>query len=556
MWKSLWFNALSHHARHRRARQAREKASVCRYAEVLENRALLAQFIAVGTDVGVRNEVKIFTSSDLDNTYETETTNFLAYDFNPFGPIFTGGARVAFGDFNGDGNDELAVAAGPTGGPHVRIYEFSSGGVPGAIIDSFFAYGLGHSGGVFVAAGDIDGDGRDELITGADAGGGAHVRIFSDTDGDGKVSDDEVDAGFPFGTELSGGVRVAAGDVDNDGRDEVIVATGPGTLAQVVVYGDADNPGAPGYRQVFDDGTFTQFFPYGLFTGGVYPASGPLLGAGGNEAEIITTPGAGGTSHLKVFSANGSTFVEVPEVYPGFTEGVRVAFGDGSYVVDPDTTPQTQRSIIATVPGPGGGPNLKVFRDPSEGGLDLRAFDDRFVYPNTSTYSTGLFVAAGRVNTSEFSYLGNPITVFGNTQKVASIFVPPSAGTIRRQFSNPRWGGLEVFVALATSRNDAFGAFLRHVPTNRQMLLFNNVGGSGAGMAVRLGDRYGIDIGEESGRATLVGTYNPEGNDQLNIFDNLDASGEWQLFVFSTGSTNGQLLHWSLNFNHELDFPL
>ncbi len=81
-------------------------------AELLEDRRVLAGFIAVGTDAGVLAEVRIFADNDDNDTYETEATGVGAFAFSPF-QNFTGGARVAMGDFNGDQNDELVVAAGP-----------------------------------------------------------------------------------------------------------------------------------------------------------------------------------------------------------------------------------------------------------------------------------------------------------------------------------------------------------------------------------------------------------------------------------------------------------
>src|SRR4051812_15104131 len=76
--------------------------------EQLEGRNMLAGFIAVGTDAGVPAEVRIFADRDDSDTYETSVSAATPEPtvFSPF-PGFAGGVRVALGDFDGDGNDEL-----------------------------------------------------------------------------------------------------------------------------------------------------------------------------------------------------------------------------------------------------------------------------------------------------------------------------------------------------------------------------------------------------------------------------------------------------------------
>ena len=65
----------------------------------------------------------------------------------------------------GDGVAEIITGAGPGGGPHVRVFELNGGGL--TELASFFAYDPAFPGGVFVAGGDVDGDGIAEVITGA-----------------------------------------------------------------------------------------------------------------------------------------------------------------------------------------------------------------------------------------------------------------------------------------------------------------------------------------------------------------------------------------------------
>jgi uncharacterized repeat protein (TIGR01451 family) len=82
-------------------------------------------------------------------------------------------ARVGC-DVNGDGFNEIVTGAGPGGGPHVNVWTLATGAVTN--LASFFASDPAFSGGVRIAAADVDGDGRAEIIAGAGPGGGPHVR--------------------------------------------------------------------------------------------------------------------------------------------------------------------------------------------------------------------------------------------------------------------------------------------------------------------------------------------------------------------------------------------
>ena len=102
----------------------------------------------------------------------TEVASFYAYD-----PAFTGGVDVAAADLTGDGVAEIITGAGPGGGPHVRAFSLAGGVV--TEVASFYAYDPAFTGGVYVAAADLTGDGVAEIITGAGPSGGPHVRVIS-----------------------------------------------------------------------------------------------------------------------------------------------------------------------------------------------------------------------------------------------------------------------------------------------------------------------------------------------------------------------------------------
>src|SRR5438067_1224739 len=126
-----------------------------------------------------------------------------------FNSAFLGGVRVAVADMDGDRIPDIIVGAGPGGGPHVEVFSGATGQLIDGPLATFMAFDTGFGGGVYVAGGDVNGDGRADLIVGAGEGGGPHVKVFNGNDGSLLFSDFVYDAGF------GGGVRVAAGDIND-----------------------------------------------------------------------------------------------------------------------------------------------------------------------------------------------------------------------------------------------------------------------------------------------------------------------------------------------------
>lgn len=141
----------------------------------------------------------------------------------PFG-LFSGGVSVAVGDTNADGFDDIITGAGPGGGPHVVAYDGNSltflpnvslpFGTTGFIFDatlftrdSFFAFDSTFRGGVRVAASELTGDNRDDIITGAGPGGTPQLRAFNRLTNTAEF--DVLKFGFTPGTaEYTSGVTV------------------------------------------------------------------------------------------------------------------------------------------------------------------------------------------------------------------------------------------------------------------------------------------------------------------------------------------------------------
>jgi hypothetical protein len=265
--------------------------------------------IAVGAGVGVSAHVKA-----IDAATGAERLSFFAYDNTQTG------VRVGVGDVNGDGFDDVITGTtpGPAGG-HVRVFD----GKTGALLYSFLSM-PGFTGGIYVAIGDVNGDGAGDLIVSADNGdlngdgvsdvpqmapqfAGGHVMVF-----DGRTL--AVLRDFrAFDMAFLGGARVGSGDVDGDGTADVIVGSGFGSTPHVKVFSGTDNS------------LIRSFFAYASsFRGGVFVSGGDVDGDGTDE--VVTE--AGGIPHVK-------------------------AFGPASFLqpLNAEGTPNPVVSFIATNPG-------------------------------------------------------------------------------------------------------------------------------------------------------------------------------------------------------------
>jgi len=285
--------------------------------------------VAVGADAGGGPQVNVYDPA----------TGAVKFSFFAYDPSFTGGVRVATADITSDGVDDIITGAGPGGGPHVKIFD----GADGALIRSFYAYDASFTGGVFVAGGDINNDGHADIITGAGAGGGPHVRAF------GGVGNEPFISFYAYDPSFRGGVSVAGGDVNGDGFADIITGAGPGGGPHVEVF--MQNIPIPSFKGVGGVTLLDSFYAFDpQFTGGVYVAAGDL-----NKdlhADIICGAGAGGGPHVKAF--DGLTLGLLASFYaydPEFAGGVRVGVADANGDGQLD---------IVTGAGPGGSPHVQA----------------------------------------------------------------------------------------------------------------------------------------------------------------------------------------------------
>jgi len=220
--------------------------------------------------------------------------------FQAYGYSFLGGVRVAAGDVDGDGTLEYITGQGPGGGSELLVLD-----ADGNELRELYPFGDGWQG-LYVAAGDGDGDAKADIVAGAGYGE-PRVKIYN---GRGQ----ETASFLAFDPSFQGGVRVATGDLDGDGKAEILAGTGQGGPPIVRVFD------AAGQRK-------TSFFAFDAsYSGGMYVAAGDLDGDG--KAEIVV--GAGTTGEVRVLDASGRlrTAFTAYDAAPEFFDGVHVAVGD------------------------------------------------------------------------------------------------------------------------------------------------------------------------------------------------------------------------------------
>jgi hypothetical protein len=265
----------------------------------------------IGAGIGDPPVVKIY-----------DTSGNLLSQFNAYESTFTGGVNVAVGDINGDGKPEIITGPGAGGAPLVEAFDPSTG----RRMAAFFAYEASFRGGVYVAAGNVNGAGPDEIVTGVGVGGGPVVGVFNNRG-------IRLNGFFADEPAFRGGVTVAVADTNGDNVPDIVTGTGPGGGPVVRVFGFAGNQLA----------SFFAFDPTNR--DGVTVAAGDTDGR--VPAEIYATPSANSTGALpvvRIYNGSGRRIGGdvFPYTFPGATNVLNMAVGD----VDADTI-----GDLAIVPG-------------------------------------------------------------------------------------------------------------------------------------------------------------------------------------------------------------
>ena len=142
---------------------------------------------------------------------------------------------------DGDGRDEIIIGLGPGGGGWFEIYDDALAGYAFRAwrVNNYAPYNAAN-GELWPALGDIDGDGRDEIVVGWGTypANGGWMEVFNDAiAGYGHLWWPRVQWSWYNGA--NGEARPALGDIDGDGLAEIAVGLDSGAYGWHEVFNDA-----------------------------------------------------------------------------------------------------------------------------------------------------------------------------------------------------------------------------------------------------------------------------------------------------------------------------
>ncbi len=152
--------------------------------------------------------------------YEADIGFTRMQSFFPFGTTYSGGVNIAAGDVTGDGIDEVIVAKSAGSKPDVAIFSND-----GTLLHTFSVYESNFLGGVNVASIDYNGDGRDDLVISPQSKRTATIQVLD-------VATTQVLQSFPVFPTLQSGASISI----HESTQRLLVGTPAGLTPRIQEY--------------------------------------------------------------------------------------------------------------------------------------------------------------------------------------------------------------------------------------------------------------------------------------------------------------------------------
>ncbi|MEK7867413.1 MAG: hypothetical protein AAB434_12090 [Planctomycetota bacterium] len=211
-----------------------------------------------------------------------------------------GDTHTSQGDIDGDGLDEVVVGLAGDGAGWLVILRGIAGNHATVrwIRVPWSAYNTAR-GTTWPAVGSVDDDPRSEIVVGLDSypQAGGWMCVFDDGAANNAVLGWRR-LNWPAYNSVDGQIRPATGDVDGDGREEVVLGLGPASRGAVPVL--EDWPGGMGIRSWIQ----VPWPVYNSTNGSTWTASGDTDGDG--RAEVVVGLGSGGGGYLCAYDDGAS----------------------------------------------------------------------------------------------------------------------------------------------------------------------------------------------------------------------------------------------------------
>lgn len=273
--------------------------------EPLESRRMLAPLVAVGSETGPNSAPWVRL---MDAETGTVVAQVLAFE-----STFKGGTRVGMGDVDGDAAAEVVVGSGAGRIAEIRVFKPQVVGGT-TVLTELTAYrtqpfGPGYRSGIEIGVGDIDGNGRDDLVAAMSRGNGI-VKVFRSVNAADPIENTAYRTINAFGGRFGGGASVTVADLGTftagsltsataaDGKLEIVIGSGPGMVPTVVAY----DVSAATPRTIGTVRPFASTVQGGVsVTAGRYDADA--------IDEIVVSAGRGGGGATEVYALRANTGV-------------------------------------------------------------------------------------------------------------------------------------------------------------------------------------------------------------------------------------------------------
>ncbi|MEY3206334.1 MAG: hypothetical protein RLZZ21_2665, partial [Planctomycetota bacterium] len=250
----------------------------------------------------------------------------------------------------------VAAGAGPTSAPVVKLVDPTTG----ATLAEQLVFDTKLKTGVQAVLGDLDGDGKPEVIAGTNRGHVAEIRVFSQkvaADGSVTLVRDDRYSLQPFGAGYRHGLVLAAGDFTGDRLDDIIAAPAVGT-GEVKLYESTPTAATPlTFLRSFTPfaggtaGVSLAIADFGTFNDGKVVDATKLDGKG----EIVVTSPRGVAPTIQIRDASAATVPVLDTITP-FTKAFTGSYAVTTARINKDSIPD-----IIVAQGRGGTSVVEVY---------------------------------------------------------------------------------------------------------------------------------------------------------------------------------------------------